>query len=666
MDRKKIPKIKQRILALTLAILTAFTALPSTTAYAEVNGDGNSQGTGSGIGNTVGYGSGGFARNNTGYRFYMVDNNFNRVTDVYDYTFSPPKADVAITNARFESLSYDTSHWHWHSIDVLASDAQGTQNASAITSIYPITFDDQTTKTFSVHGLDFRKWFIGSGGGSITSLGNTSRPGGNTSGGSRPGGSRPGGSSGTSSGNNSGGGIKDYGDTYTDFSSLPPEIKSDVIRSTLCLSSDPFRWEPSAKKLNVATFQLKYGDEISKYTSKYLDKIISIKKKYNKKNAMTNDQIKRAAAMQIIREQGESDHIKFIMSMIYNRISTSSVLSHTPSDLTTVSIPLAKDSGTATRYPAEAILSRGIFRPKGFNTDVDGDGYIDGIDALRYKENGKFKYYLVVEPLLSIGVTNASGGLIKRVYGSYYNVNEYWARYANNDNAVKINKTLMKSVWKQSLIVDKSYPDLSRIKPVSTYSTSLSSMTISQNKQLMDDGIGLGLHIYCGSDFDESGTHTYDTLLGTTPGPAPDPSDLPQDSPDKGGNTITIIKNYVTETNGTEQTDGNYTRVKNPHTIQIEDEPNYKVVEWNTSTKEAPSIPDGSKTPWSTLIQTSTKTNTGTTPTAVELSNKEKVMYIKLKKADGISENPEVTGDWVLNESELTTAVSSGSILKFV
>ena len=36
-----------------------------------------------------------------------------------------------------------------------------------------------------------------------------------------------------------------------------------------------------------------------------------------------------------------------------------------------------------------------------------------------------------------------------------------------------------------------------------------------------------------------------------------------------------------------------------------------------------------------------------------------KVMYIKLKKADGISENPEVSGDWVLNESELTTSVSS-------
>ena len=184
-------------------------------------------------------------------------------------------------------------------------------------------------------------------------------------------------------------------------------------------------------------------------------------------------------------------------------------------------------------------------------------------------------------------------------------------------------------------------------------------MTISQNKQLMDDGIGLGLHIYCGSDFDESDTHTYDTLLGTTPGPAPDPSDLPQDSPDKGGNTITIIKNYVTETNGTEQTDGNYIRKQNPHTIEIEDEPNYKVVDWNTSTNDAPSISNGSKNPWNEVIKTSTKTQVGNASTTVELGSPEKVLYIKLKKAEGSSGNPEVSGDWVLNESELTKAVSS-------
>ena len=162
--------IKTRILALTLALLTAFTALPSQTAYAEgsgtVSGDGNSQGTGGSIGGAVGHKSGGFAKVNQGYRFYMVDKNFNRVTDVYDFVFSVPNAGAILTNSRFESISYSQSHWHLGSIDKLVNMAQGTQNASAITSIYPLTFNE-STHDFEVYGSQFRQWFIGNGGGSI-------------------------------------------------------------------------------------------------------------------------------------------------------------------------------------------------------------------------------------------------------------------------------------------------------------------------------------------------------------------------------------------------------------------------------------------------------------------------------------------------------------------
>lgn len=269
----------------------------------------------------------------------------------------------------------------------------------------------------------------------------------------------------------------------------------------------------------------------------------------------------------------------------------------------------------------------------------------------------KGNYNLIIEPITWLHISTGSAYESYKTYGSYYNIARKWVSKGGKDSGSFYN-SYMGSLGNNCLVVSresKSMDGSKEIKPI----TSAVHRKISETVSLIEAGYGLSMHMYSSSDFDESGTHTYDPILGTLPGPAPDPSDLPQDSPDKGGNTITIIKNYVTETNGTEQTDGNYTRVKNPHTIEIEDEPNYKVVEWNTSTKEAPSIPDGSKTPWSTLIQTSTKTNTGTTPTAVELSNKEKVMYIKLKKADGISENPEVTGDWVLNESELTTSVSS-------
>lgn len=233
-------------------------------------------------------------------------------------------------------------------------------------------------------------------------------------------------------------------------------------------------------------------------------------------------------------------------------------------------------------------------------------------------------YNLVIEPITWLHISTGSAYESYKTYGSYYNIARKWVSKGGKDSGSFYN-SYMGSLGNNCLVVSresKSMDGSKEIKPI----TSAVHRKISETVSLIEAGYGLSMHMYS-SDFDESGTHTYDPILGTLPGPAPDPSDLPQDSPDKGGNTITIIKNYVTETNGTEQTDGNYTRVKNPHTIEIEDEPNYKVVEWNTSTKEAPSIPDGSKTPWSTLIQTSTKTNTGTTPTTVELSNKEKVMY---------------------------------------
>lgn len=660
--------IKTRILALTLALLTAFTTLPSTTAYAEgsgtVSGDGNSQGTGGSIGGAVGYKSGGFAKVNQGYRFYMVDNNFNRVTDVYDFVFSTPNTGTILTNSRFESISYDTSHLHIDTIASLANMAQGTQNASAITSIYPLTFNE-STHDFEVYGSQFRQWFIGNGGGSIGTS-HEEVNGGASSGGN--GGSSTSGS--TSGSSNSNKGNTATNPNYPNYNSIPEEFRGNVQKFTglvmdvtpavqnLINNAQTLSQQAKVKALydersTAYGIFLRYwnnayskyaptatGDQVAKSAAGY---IISY---YSARPDFTNAEARILGNYCYARYNGKS--FTFPYNTKYSKFSNQSLLDQ--------SIPLA---GGQT-YPAEAILSRKWFVPTGFNKDITGDGTVTGIDALKYQENQIYNYYLVVEPLLCIGVTNSSNGVIKRVYGSYYNIVQYWAQYANNDNAIKINQSLMKKFGKQSLVVNKTYAGLSKIKPITSSSVALSSLTISQNLRLMEDGIGIGMHIYCASDLDPvSGTHTYDPILGTLPGPAPDPSDLPQDSPDKGGNTITIIKNYVTETNGTEQTDGNYTRVKNPHTIEIEDEPNYKVVEWNTSTKEAPSIPDGSKTPWSTLIQTSTKTNTGTTPTAVELSNKEKVMYIKLKKADGISENPEVTGDWVLNESELTTSVSS-------
>ncbi len=667
-----------RIVAIFLSIITVLNIIITVlniesvvNVYAaEVDGNGNSQGSSGSIG-AVGYGSGGFLKANQGYRFYIVDNNFNRVTDVYDFTFTTPNANKMLTNSRFENVSNNTSYWHRESIDDLASKVQGSKDASAIKSIYPLEIMEGANGKFIPHGSDFRQWFIGSGGGSV-GTNHTDVSGGSTSSGSSKPSSGSGNTSSGSKPSSSGSSSIVSGSGYQSYNDLPETFKANVTKFNGLLmdvnSAVQNKIDNAKTKSDQTAIKNLYDERSTAYT-KFLN-FINTYFKAGYYPAADNDQVARAAAGAIItyytghgsfsnsdaRILGNYCYARYRGNagvFPYNKEYSKSEANY--SNLLDSQIPLA---GTV-RYPAEILLLGKEFVPSGFSVDVTGDGNVTGIDALKYRENGQYKYYLIVEPLISLGITNSSNQVILRAYGSYYNIVQLWASIAKNDNAYLINRAFMKQYGKRSLIVAQSYPGLTRIKPVAENSISLDALTVSQNLRLMEDGIGIGMHIYCASDFDESGTHTYDPLLGTTPGPAPDPSDLPQDSPDKGGNTITIIKNYVTETNGTEQTDGNYTRVKNPHTIEIEDEPNYKVVEWNTSTKEAPSIPNGSKTPWSTLIQTSTKTNTGTTPTAVELSNKEKVMYIKLKKADGISENPEVSGDWVLNESELTTSVSS-------
>lgn len=72
-----------RIVAIFLSIITVLNIIITVlniesvvNVYAaEVDGNGNSQGSSGSIG-AVGYGSGGFLKANQGYRFYIVDNNF--------------------------------------------------------------------------------------------------------------------------------------------------------------------------------------------------------------------------------------------------------------------------------------------------------------------------------------------------------------------------------------------------------------------------------------------------------------------------------------------------------------------------------------------------------------------------------------------------------------
>ena len=613
-------RIRTRILALTLSILTLFTAIP-TTAYAEDSVGGNVSGGGTGgMGATTDAKA--WSSNDQGYRFYLVDENFNRVTATYDFLFSAPtKVGEENYTTRFDSSSSPNEHYRY-SITKLASLTQ-----------QQVTYIPKPVQNNKGQGVEFKKWFLKNytGSGGILNSGSSGSNKGHTgsSSGNHTGGASSGGSSSSGSDNSSSNVPDDIKNVYNS----PNRDTLGAVPSTKTLTEEEQKIVKEQKMRALTTAQGLY-DSVKQYIG----------------NGMSIDDARVYAALKI-RSAYKKEYSTAIASYLANYVymNITAKKPQTDKDLLTQSIPLAKPDTEYTDTSTEGCPALLFLNDA---AAIKVNGYETAFQAM-----SKGNYNLIIEPITWIHISTGSAYESYKTYGSYYNIARKWVRVGGKDSGSFYN-SYMGSLGNNCLVVSresKSMDGSKEIKPI----TSAVHRKISETVSLIEAGYGLSMHMYSSSDLNESGTHTYDTLLGTTPGPAPDPSDLPQDSPDKGGNTITIIKNYVTEVNGTEQTDGNYKRKQNPHTIEIEDEPKYKVVDWNTSTGEVPDITNGSKLPWNDLIKTSTKAQTGTTPTVVDLSSLEKVIYIKLKKVEGSSRKPEVAGDWELNESELTKAVSS-------
>ena len=104
------------------------------------------------------------------------------------------------------------------------------------------------------------------------------------------------------------------------------------------------------------------------------------------------------------------------------------------SDSLDIKIPLAEAEKTKYNYPIDRFLSKEStpenpypFLVKGFNEDLSGNGSITLFDAFQYKENGKFKYGLVIEPIFWAGLYK-DGRTYEPwyTYGTYYNILQYY------------------------------------------------------------------------------------------------------------------------------------------------------------------------------------------------------------------------------------------------
>lgn len=133
-------------------------------------------------------------------------------------------------------------------------------------------------------------------------------------------------------------------------------------------------------------------------------------------------------------------------------------------------------------------------------------------------------------------------------------------------------------------------------------------------------------------------THTYDSenypAKNYSPGPAPDPTSLPNEDGEyikQGKNkNITIIKYYCIDNgDGTYKYIENHTRESNPHTIEIENEGDFVVVDYFSS----PTVqkPTSNTTSYDTTkTQVPMGTVQGDSPDDVVLTTTDNCLYVKL------------------------------------
>lgn len=589
-----------------------------------------------------------------GYRFYIVDSNYQRASDVYDFVFqTPSNVGKRFTNTRWESPSSDTSHYHLQSIDFLVNKIKSigpAENPEGILNIPPLLILE------AVNGDLFQNWFMGTNNAS-SNIGHTTNIGWSNN-------------SGGGTGGSTGGNSEGSGSTVTEKTDkeekLPTTVKIKIIGGKAIAHKNLYE---QMNKLSTDELQQVvdiYSTCKSMYKSYYVASLISYP-------TITDTEARYYAVYNVYRALANSSKYSdklaaYLASKCYQQVDLSGASVSAPNSVSILesNIPLAGEQSASKKYPVNNLLYGDMLKVYNFDLDVNNTGTLTALDALLYKENGTFKYFLVVEPLAWINIYKDSKTVeSKRTYGSYYNLVEYMHTNTSNNTARGAHRSYFNSYGKNSLVVKSSYSK--EVEGITLYAAEdKSSMNIDQIYSEMKANKGYGMQLYYGGMVLGAGTHTFDSP--NSPAPAPDPSGLAdeKDPEDPLNKNITIIKNYVRIEDGVEVTIGNYVREQNPHTIAIEDETKYRVIEWNTSTTNPPSITDGSTTPWNTVISNSTKTQQGKSSGSTTLSDDELVLYVKLLE---ISETVDLKDDnknrltdteWTLQESEISKAVTTG------
>lgn len=653
----------------------------------------------------------GFSNRHQGYRFYVIDNQGNCVSKVVDFVYSE-SVNVSdshwYTNTRWTSLSTDKSNYECKHISKLMNEYCKDAIPGGPNGGYDITSDAMipvNIQTKELVGAKFQEWFLGRAGEGGGIFGD---------GGTFTGNGSVGGSGGSGGGSVNKDKQDNQDDEPYDIDAILDRLAQNQPEAAATISAHIDRGVTIYNNAYQYGHDKYVQNENNNYTytlllanSFYKRRYITIyneciKLGFSEEHAKANvagvayktlkneiHTLGNSAAeltVFIIAESAAAGKTKIAKDMSLSTeeelLNTNIPLSNleyldnldsndnnstlesleymgininTLSNILDIQIPLADETIEGEYKPAVKFISweSSPFNVKGFNQDLSGNHSVTLYDALKYKENGKFKYGIIVEPLMWAAMYQDSNTYENwYTYGTYYNILQYYTEQraksgGNGWDGRGCHYSYLKKHGKNCMAVSKTLDDFGTNTFQIKAATNSGQMELGEilnaiegrkDGNIVSEKEGYGMHFYYGGDLEtSSSTSTYDDPLGTTIAPAPDPSSLPPETSDypTTSKQVTIIKNYVTreESIGTEVVDGNFIRQQNPHIIDIEDEPEYTVVQWETSTHlPPPSIQNGSTLEtYDDLTVSSDSIQSGSSSeNAVTLTDKEFILYVKL------------------------------------
>ena len=289
----------------------------------------------------------------------------------------------------------------------------------------------------------------------------------------------------------------------------------------------------------------------------------------------------------------------------------------------------------------------------------------------------KNHFKILVEPIVWVKANNGD-----RIYGTITNINEYFYTNGKYSNIVSGVGAIVNKVGPYSLSLehDEVFTDLTfKAPPTNTYVAG-KGLEISAKKFTEESSasanpiIGYAMHCYSLNHADEGFTHTWDWEKCPIGKPGNAPEYIPDSTTGSKVKQVSrIVKVYEIETDeGIEHLE-TFERVNTVSIIQIEDEPQYRLIEWRYGT---PNNPVDWDTTWDEAINNVPSTNSGTKEAEVDIKNKENpdqttTLYVRLRLplTDDIETPIIIPGDVdtdtaIITESQITKALSTENPLK--